>query len=165
MRRPPRSYRFTAHPVGTHWYHSHVGEQRKQGLYGAIVVREPTQDPSIEHVIVMEDYDGTGGTTLAQSTMYTFSRHALSSWEEQHTSTLLNGKGRAYDQATGAYNEAPLSVFSCTSGGTYRLRFIHAGTLYPFRVSVEGHTMKLVASDGAELEPTVIESFSDTAGI
>ena len=40
------------------------------------------------------------------------------------------------DAATGAYNEAPLSVFNCTSGDTVRLRFIHAGHLFSFRVSV-----------------------------
>ena len=31
-------------------------------------------------------------------------------------------------------------------------------------MSVEGHAMTLVASDGAELEPTVIESFIATPG-
>ena len=106
------TYRFTAHPVGTHWYHSHVGEQRSHGLHGAFIVREPTQDPSTEHVILMEDYDGTAGTTRTQKSMKTFSGQGLSSWEEQSTSTILNGKGRAYDEATGAYNEAPLSVFA-----------------------------------------------------
>ena len=33
-------YEFMAHPAGTHWYHSHTGAQRMDGLYGALVVRE-----------------------------------------------------------------------------------------------------------------------------
>ena len=33
-------YIFNATPAGTHWYHSHVGAQRTDGLFGALVVRE-----------------------------------------------------------------------------------------------------------------------------
>ncbi len=33
-------YVFKATPAGTHWYHSHVGAQRTDGLFGALVVRE-----------------------------------------------------------------------------------------------------------------------------
>ena len=33
-------YSFTASPAGTHWYHSHVGTQRTDGLFGSLVVRE-----------------------------------------------------------------------------------------------------------------------------
>ncbi|KAK3087987.1 hypothetical protein FSP39_013110 [Pinctada imbricata] len=32
------TYRFKADPRGTHWYHSHFGVTRSDGLYGAIVV-------------------------------------------------------------------------------------------------------------------------------
>ena len=32
-------YRFKAEPVGTHWYHSHHGAQRSDGMYGAFIVR------------------------------------------------------------------------------------------------------------------------------
>ena len=33
-------YLFNATPAGTHWYHSHVGAQRTDGLFGALIVRE-----------------------------------------------------------------------------------------------------------------------------
>ena len=33
-------YIFKAAPAGTHWYHSHVGAQRTDGLFGALIVRE-----------------------------------------------------------------------------------------------------------------------------
>ena len=33
-------YIFEASPAGTHWYHSHIGAQRTDGLYGALVVME-----------------------------------------------------------------------------------------------------------------------------
>ena len=33
-------YIYKATPAGTHWYHSHVGAQRTDGLFGALIVRE-----------------------------------------------------------------------------------------------------------------------------
>ena len=39
---PQNSFRyiFKANPSGTHWYHSHTGVQRSDGLFGALIVRE-----------------------------------------------------------------------------------------------------------------------------
>ena len=33
-------YKFNATPAGTHWYHSHLGAQRTDGLFGGLIVRE-----------------------------------------------------------------------------------------------------------------------------
>ena len=33
-------YIFEANPSGTHWYHSHLGAQRTDGLFGALIVHE-----------------------------------------------------------------------------------------------------------------------------
>ena len=33
-------YMFKAKPTGTMWYHSHVGTQRTEGMYGALIVKE-----------------------------------------------------------------------------------------------------------------------------
>ena len=33
-------YIFKATPAGTHWYHSHTGAQRTDGLFGALIVKE-----------------------------------------------------------------------------------------------------------------------------
>nr|UCK81630.1 L-ascorbate oxidase [Arenicola marina] len=38
------TYRFRATPSGTHWYHSHYGSQRTDGLFGALVVLERPED-------------------------------------------------------------------------------------------------------------------------
>ncbi|PFX15860.1 Laccase-5 [Stylophora pistillata] len=34
------TYKYTARPSGTFWYHSHSGAQRTDGLYGALIVKE-----------------------------------------------------------------------------------------------------------------------------
>ncbi len=33
-------YIFKAEPAGTHWYHSHTGSQKSDGLFGAFILRE-----------------------------------------------------------------------------------------------------------------------------
>jgi hypothetical protein len=33
-------YILRAHPPGTNWYHSHVGTQRDEGIFGALIVKE-----------------------------------------------------------------------------------------------------------------------------
>ena len=34
------TYRFIADPIGTHWYHSHLNNQRMDGLYGMLIVHD-----------------------------------------------------------------------------------------------------------------------------
>ena len=34
------TYIFQAEPAGTHWYHSHSGSQRNEGVYGSLMVLE-----------------------------------------------------------------------------------------------------------------------------
>ena len=41
-------YEFMSQPAGTHWYHSHTGAQRMDGLYGAFIVRE--KNSTLENV-------------------------------------------------------------------------------------------------------------------
>ena len=47
---PSSSFRyiFRANPPGTHWYHSHSGAQRTDGLFGALIVREASVPPELE---------------------------------------------------------------------------------------------------------------------
>ncbi|CAH1274669.1 Hypp5360 [Branchiostoma lanceolatum] len=103
------TYRFTAEPAGTHWYHSHLGSQKEDGLYGAFIVHK------------------TG-------------------------SALINGRGR-YNN-----NSAPLTTCKITRGETLRFRLIHAGAEYTFRVSIDAHSMTVVANDGHDLEPVQVQS-------
>ena len=51
-------YIFKATPSGTHWYHSHLGSQRTDGLFGALVVHE--NDTEYQDIIadVSEDLPG-----------------------------------------------------------------------------------------------------------
>ncbi len=51
-------YIFRADDVGTHWYHSHSGAQRSEGLFGGLVVKDTseTEDYPITHVDLPEQH-------------------------------------------------------------------------------------------------------------
>ena len=58
------SIRFKADPAGTHYWHSHSGVQRVDGLHGPLIVREPN-DPNaalydydlLKHIISVQDWE------------------------------------------------------------------------------------------------------------
>ena len=54
---------------------------------------------------------------------------------------------------------APLSWFNVTRGSVYRFRTIGVGSLYPLRISIDNHNITVIASDGYDIQPMVVESF------
>ena len=59
------TYRFTVKDPGTFFYHSHVGTQLDRGLYGPLIVNDPsdTTAPRRDVTVMLDDWiDGTGRT-------------------------------------------------------------------------------------------------------
>ena len=59
------SYRFTAANPGTYWYHPHAGVQLDRGLYGPLIVEDPSEPAAYDYdwTVVLDDWiDGTGYT-------------------------------------------------------------------------------------------------------
>ena len=68
---------------------------------------------------------------------------------------IINGFGR---QKNGLLT--PISTFNVTSSFRYRFRITSPGfTLCPIEVSVENHTLLLIASDTEPIEPKRVDSF------
>lgn len=88
------NYTFVAHPIGTHWYHSHTGAQYADGLFGMLIVEDPT-DPYAtlpEFSISMTEW----WHKYAIEQFDIFSKHPT---RHHHTfpsfvSGLMNGRGR-----------------------------------------------------------------------
>jgi len=51
-------YEFIATPAGTHWYHSHVGVQYGNGLFGPLVIDEPAPPAHYdrEEILIINDW-------------------------------------------------------------------------------------------------------------
>ncbi|XP_078620980.1 uncharacterized protein LOC144887566 isoform X1 [Branchiostoma floridae x Branchiostoma japonicum] len=161
------SYRFKAEPAGTHWYHSHVISQREDGMFGAFIVhRNRPSTPALPLFVqdwwheeflsfdVDSWYMRNPGPGRLFGTMFSrgFSFDGIELTAVHFTSALINGRGR-YNG-----NNAPLTKFTIISGGTLRFRLIHPGAEFTFRVSIDAHSMTVVANDGHDVEPVQVQS-------
>lgn len=75
--------------------------------------------------------------------------------------TLVREKRMLVDNA----ELIPLHVFVVQAGKKYRFRLINAEFLNcPMELSIDNHTMTMIASDGSEFVPVVVDSFVSYAG-
>jgi L-ascorbate oxidase len=73
---------------------------------------------------------------------------------------LINGHGRLKDGP-----KTPRATFHVMSGKRYRFRIVSPGfTLCPIEVSIDNHTLTLIASDTASIQPIEVNSFILHAG-
>ncbi|KAL5234168.1 hypothetical protein ACI65C_001578 [Semiaphis heraclei] len=163
---PPHSsfrYVYLADNEGTHFWHSHSGCQRGDGAFGSFVVRSPKSrdvhrdmyDVDV-HIITVTDW-------LHELGIRKFLAHYHGSGNNKPESILINGRGR-YKVFDGGYR-TPLTQFNVTRGKRYRFRLINAGFLNcPISMSIDNHTVTMIATDGYNIQPVVVDSFVSYAG-
>ena len=167
------TYKFTAEPHGTSFYHAHIGDQRSMGLYGGLIIYPSFKfypQPQYGFTVILQDWNHDDEPeTLYQRMLngvYDFERYKLieptqsidgANFSRFHMhSALINGKGRFYTVVNKYpilnHNSAPLEVFEVEYPNSYRFRVISAATLYPFRVYIQDHhELTIRASDGFEI--------------
>jgi len=165
------TYRFKAHPVGTHWYHAHMASMRLDGMFGILIIHAtPPKIPyfsisvndwshiTSEEIEVM-DVDvcenGAVGPSyeIPDVTIKDCSFEGAELDRVMYTSSLFDGRNRWQDQPF------PLKFYVVKTGQRYRFRVVNAGHIFPFQIQVDGHPITVVASDGAEIEPIAVDSF------
>ena len=115
-------YIFEASPFGTHWYHSHVGEQRVNGMFAALVVRSPFPINSSELV------------------------------PEENGNAIIIDRPQANTFLIGDRNQLSPIEALCITAGTYAIvRVIGAQESTPFDYSIDGHTLRVIATDGKDV--------------
>lgn len=173
-------YVFEASPAGTHWYHSHIGAQRTDGLYGALIVKEVEEegrfiDTPESHTISLLDWQqesslnlfirihstlgyypglGEGMVPRQQNGLYlrTHSTDGIGVGPVPYWSGLMNGRGR-HNKDTFSI----LSTFRVEPGYFYRFRLIGVQSLYAYKFSVDQHKLVLIATDGHFIEPEEVD--------
>jgi len=170
---PPHTaftYTFKADTPGTHYWHSHSGMQRADGMFGHLVIR---QAPSREPMFHQYDYDLPEHTFLVhdwfvRETAATFAKHHHSDGTNKPESMLINGKGvyqTITDPSTNTSSVTPREELVMEPGKRYRMRVASNGiVLCPIRISVDGHVLEVIATDGSPVEPLEVESFTIHAG-
>ena len=129
-------YSFTVKDAGTFWYHPHVrsDEQVEKGLYGALVVRAPNEPVlSSERVVMLDDvYLDDDGMPMPSGDMMELMIG------RQGNLPLVNGK--------------PRPILNLKAGERHRLRFINAANARYFRLSLPGHKLTQLGTDGGFIE-------------
>ncbi|XP_037922319.1 oxidoreductase OpS5 isoform X2 [Hermetia illucens] len=159
-------YQWTGN-AGTHFWHSHTGLQKLDGLCGSIVVRQPpSRDPNSH----LYDFDLTTHIVLITDWLHEDAaerypgRLAVNTGQDPE-SVLINGKGQFRDPNTGFMTNTPLEIFTVTPGRRYRFRMITAfSSVCPAQLTIEGHTMTIIATDGEPVHPVQVNTIISFSG-
>lgn len=92
-------YEFPADVSGTHFWHSHIGMQRGDGAFGALIIKSPQiteqhaklydYDLTGEHVLLLQDWAHIPGVSM-------FASHHHSIGDNKPPNILINGKGKYF---------------------------------------------------------------------
>ena len=142
---PGQSFNYTFQPRfgGTYWYHSHVGNQRDYGLFGAFVILRSNEDSAdVGNLLMVGEWNHQHGSTTVMT---------AKDLNSSPQSVLINGMGEFEN------NEAPLEVISAMSGETIRFRMIGIGSHDALLLSIEGHQLNVIETDGFRVEETTVD--------
>ncbi|KAI1851207.1 hypothetical protein JX265_006165 [Neoarthrinium moseri] len=148
------TYRFKPDLYGTSWYHSHWESQYASGLTGPMVVYGPN------HV----DYDLDLGPVIVSDYFHEYYTEIEAGFLAKNVevtssdNNLINGKNSFGD------NDAPLASFNFTSGKSIRLRLINPSAFAVEKISIDGHSMTVIANDFVPVQPYVIDTVTLAAG-
>nr|ACX54563.1 laccase 15 [Reticulitermes flavipes] len=152
-------YDFIANNEGTHFWHSHDGLQKLDGVTGNLVVRVPKNfDPNgqlydfdlPEHKIFISDW-------LHLSADDHFPGLRATNPGQDANSFLINGRGRTLigTQST----NTPYAQINVQWGRRYRLRIVGSlCTVCPTQLTIDGHKITVIATDGNSVAPARVDS-------
>jgi FtsP/CotA-like multicopper oxidase with cupredoxin domain len=165
-------YEFKATPAGTHWYHSHVGVQYGNGLFGPLIVDERTPIAAYdrEEILLINDWFWASGDDILAKLVKGMKipmkmpekmevKDKPDVGDVPFQSGLINGKGRAPGDT-----KSPLTVVEVKKGEMLRLRLINGSSTYTLRFQVDGHPLTVIATDGSPMQPVQVDNLVVAVG-
>ncbi|HEY4170366.1 MAG TPA: copper resistance system multicopper oxidase [Reyranella sp.] len=182
------TYRFPVRQAGTYWYHSHSGMQEQTGLSGPLILEPRGREPYTyqrDYVVMLTDWTDEEPMTVVsnlkqQSDYYTRRRRTLGTfiddarrdglsatvddrlmWGKMRMSPtdIMDVGGATYTFLMNGQPPAANWTALFTPGENVRLRFINGGSMTTFDVRIPGLELRIVAADGSDVEPVVVEEF------
>ncbi|MEW2443665.1 multicopper oxidase family protein [Micromonospora marina] len=154
---PPGSsfdYDFAVPDPGTYFFHSHVGTQLDRGLYGTLVVEDPTEPLAYDAEILVVLDDWLDGVTGTPDDALAHLDHA--GGDRLLSSPILGGHAgdvaHPYHLVNGRTPDAPVTL-AARPGQRVRLRIVNAAADTAYRVALGGHRLRVTHSDGFPVEP------------
>ncbi|KAJ7260144.1 Cupredoxin [Mycena rebaudengoi] len=150
--------------TGTYWYHSQLSMQYADGLRGPLIIYD-RNDPQ-RHLYDVDDEntiwfiaDWWHNKTIHMLELYDESDRTGTHFIPVADSGLFNARGR--------YNGGPKTPFAVSKvqkGKRYRFRIINASARSDFTVSINNHTMTVIAADGVSTVPHTVNVIDVLAG-
>lgn len=167
------TYEFHLDQSGTYWWHSHVGTQRIDGLFGALIVSDNKGDHYSEPdhydeelvVILSDHYHQPGKNVLS----WYLSRES-SGQEPVPSNGFINGHGvyscdRFMDRELECKpNIGKYAELEFEPGKRYRLRVINAAAMAHFWFSIDEHELQVIEADSTEIQPVKAHYVPISAG-
>ena len=148
------TYNFPAELYGSSYWHSHYSAQLSNGLSGPIIIYGPnatSYDIDLGPAQLSDWYHdsynnllGNLSVPLSETPQYPYSKNVLINGKNPFDCSKADGKD---------CDIAPISRFNLTSGKTHRLRLINTSAQALLKVSLDGHTFKVMSNDYVEIEP------------
>ncbi|XP_017757142.1 PREDICTED: laccase-4-like isoform X2 [Eufriesea mexicana] len=160
-------YDYVATEVGTHFWHSHLGFQRGDGVFGALIVRAPPKVNGHNHLYDIDEHTILISDWTHELGIDKFLSHHHADGNNKPPNLLINGLGRFMVDQNGKNVSAimPIATFTVKRNKRYRFRLINAEFLNcPIELSIDNHTMNIISTDGRDIEPVKAESLVSYAG-
>jgi len=178
------TYRFPAQQSGTYWYHSHVGLQEQEGMYGAIIIEPKQPDPFAfdrDYAVVLSDSHSHRPMTILSNLKkepdyYNRQQRTLSDflsdirtqgfgatlsdraeWGEMRMMPTDISDVQGYDYLVNGLTPARNWTALFAPGERVRLRLVNAAAMTFFDIRIPGLRMTVVQSDGNNVEPVVVD--------
>ena len=179
------TYEFSLKQAGTYWYHSHSGLQEQVGHYGPLIIDPADPDPIAsdrEHVLVLSDWSflhphqiftrlkQEGGffnrqkRTLAdrlsgKADPMTAEERDMFAKMRMDPTDIADVTEAAYSFLINGHSPKENWTGLFRAGERVRLRIINAAAQTIFNFRIPGLRMTVVATDGVEVRPVVVDEF------
>lgn len=171
-------YEFPIRQQGTYWYHSHTGEQRQVGLYGAIRIlpRHGGVRGDLDHTVVLSDWSdedprevlrwlkrGSEWPALQRGTSQTVLGALRAGKEGDYWKRELlrmppmDLSDVAYDRFLA--NGEPEHHIAARPGQSVRLRLVDGSGSTFFHLQFAGGPLTIVSADGQNVQPVKEDRF------
>lgn len=137
--------RYKVTQYGTSWYHSHISLQYSEGLFGPLIFNGPAT----------ADYDEGLGALFLQDWSHV---PIFSAWNNKEQYGIIHSLSDLLINGSNTFDCSAVSNESCVGGGKksqtvfqpgkkYLIRLINVAKDSQFQFSIDGHKLKVIASD------------------
>ncbi|KAJ5683455.1 CAZyme family AA1 [Penicillium macrosclerotiorum] len=135
------TYKWRAVQYGTSWWHSHIGLQAWEGVFGGIIINGPASS----------NYDVDQGVMFLNDWSHATADQLFIQAQTRGPPTLDNG----LINGTNVFNDTSGSRFTmrANKGAKYRIRLINAAIDTHWKFMIDNHTLTVIAMDLVPIKP------------